>query len=180
MSLTWPSLVSDIFSWHQIAIFAGFVAGSERLGSLGQPAMMQTPYMSSHAAGAFTTGDRLRLPSSTSRKRAKRDDSPDHDPSLRSSPGDDMKKTRGSLRSRSKVNYAEAEAFADITDDDAPEANSDEERKQKQKNAVAAFDDTSELDDEVEKVLAHRYDLWPQSVCSQVRRAPSENCAQPQ
>lgn len=112
--------------------------------------------MSSHAAGAFTTGDRLRLATTTSRKRAKRDESPDNDPSLRSSPGDDMKKTRGSLRSRSKVNYAEAEAFADITDDDAPEANSDEERKQKQKNAVAAFDDTSELDDEVEKVLAHR------------------------
>lgn len=148
-------------------VFSTFMhaAGTERLGSLGQPAMMQTPYMSSHAAGAFTTGDRLRLPSTTSRKRSKRDESPDNDPSLRSSPGDDMKKTRGSLRSRSKVNYAEAEAFADITDDDAPEANSDEERKQKQKNAVAAFDDTSELDDEVEKVLAHRCELLMSLSC---------------
>ena len=67
-----------------------------------------------------------------------------------------MQKTRGSLRSKSKINYAEAEAFAQITDDEAPENNSDEERKQKQKNAVAAFDDTSELDDEVERVLSHR------------------------
>lgn len=68
-----------------------------------------------------------------------------------------MQKTRGSLRGKSKINYAEAEAFAQITDDEAPENNSDEERKQKQKNAVAAFDDTSELDDEVERVLSHRY-----------------------
>lgn len=68
-----------------------------------------------------------------------------------------MQKTRGSLRGKSKINYAEAEAFAQITDDDQPENNSDEERKLKQKNAVAAFDDTSELDDEVERVLSHRF-----------------------
>ena len=71
-----------------------------------------------------------------------------------------MRPTRESTRaSRSRVNYAEAEALADITDEederDAGLKDADE-RKAKQKNAVAAFDDTSELDDEVEKVLAHR------------------------
>jgi hypothetical protein len=95
-----------------------------------------------------------------SRKRQKRDSSPE---SPASSPGGtvNMQKTRGSLRSKSKINYAEAEAFAQITDDEAPENNSDEERKQKQKNAVAAFDDTSELDDEVERVLSHRCACCP-------------------
>ena len=77
---------------------------------------------------------------------------------MRGNYGADVKPTRESVRSRRKVNYAEAEALADITDDEDVDAGakSDEERKQKQKNAVAAFDDTSELDDEVEKVLAHR------------------------
>jgi hypothetical protein len=70
----------------------------------------------------------------------------------------DAKPTRESVRSRKRINYAEAEALADITDDEEFDGgnNSDEERKIKAKNAVAAFDDTSEFDDEVERVLAHR------------------------
>ena len=98
---------------------------------------------------------------------------------MRQSFGADIKPTRESVRSRRKINYADAEAFADISDDEDQDAGakSDEERKQKQKNAVAAFDDTSELDDEVEKVLAHRCDARPFSSCCpccrsvEVRRA---------
>lgn len=90
----------------------------------------------------------------TARKKPRRDDSPEQMRHF----GDSVKPTRESVRSRNRVNYADAEAFAEITDDEDGDtgSKSDEERKQKQKNAVAAFDDTSELDDEVEKVLAHR------------------------
>lgn len=124
-----------------------------RLGSL-QAAQTSQQYLNHAQVGAFSSGDRFRAVNGNARKKARREDSPEP---LRLG-GADIKPTRESNRSRKKVNYAEAEAFADITDDDEADEGqrSDEERKQKQKNAVAAFDDTSELDDEVEKVLAHR------------------------
>lgn len=124
-----------------------------RLGSL--QAVQNTRYLSNAQAGAYTSGDRFRTFNGNPRKKSRRDDSPEQ---MRSSYGADIKPTRESVRSRKRVNYADAEAFGGITDDEDLDAGnkSDEERKQKQKNAVAAFDDTSELDDEVEKVLAHR------------------------
>ena len=49
--------------------------------------------------------------------------------------------------------------MAGISDgSDGENPDSDEERqKKKQKTAIAAFDDTSDLDDEVERILSHRY-----------------------
>jgi hypothetical protein len=126
-----------------------------------QPARAPPQQLSSFQPGAFTNGDRFRAGGLGRRKR-NRDDSPEP---IRHVPID-AKPTRESNRSRKRVNYAEAEAFADITDDEGFDDgnNSDEERKLKAKNAVAAFDDTSEFDDEVERVLAHRcasdYDVF--------------------
>jgi hypothetical protein len=133
--------------------------------------MVNPAYINARAAPQYQAAEPPRaIPTRPARKRQKRDSSPESPPSSPGGVPNNMQKTRGSLRSKTKVNYAEAEAFADITDDDAPEANSDEERKQKQKNAVAAFDDTSELDDEVERVLSHRCSPCPVS-CRHCMRA---------
>ena len=129
-------------------------ARAGRLGTL-QGAQSSQQYLNTAQVGAYSSGDRFRAVNNGARKKARREDSPELQ---RLGGGADLKPTRESTRSRNRVNYADAEAFADITDDDEADEGqrSDEERKQKQKNAVAAFDDTSELDDEVERVLAHR------------------------
>jgi hypothetical protein len=133
-------------------------------------AAIQQRNYSSAAVPAFTTGDRYRNTNNLTRK--KRDASPDQP---RTYMGADVQGTRASSRSsvQRKVNYAEAEAFGDITDEDDLDAiDSDEERqKKRQKTAIAAFDDTSDLDDEVEKVLSHRFAPLA-SPCRYSLRAP--------